>query len=114
MIEPDKAHLYRNYKLAGNDFQNKWPRANEELMHAGNCFALDEYTACTCHLMRCVEMIVKSFADKIGADISKSNTWGSILTKIDEKRGTYQPSGQVSFHSKWKKIKILTKNASLP
>jgi hypothetical protein len=84
---------YDNPLLAGAPFRDNWPTANKELVEAGNCFAVDRYTACVCHLMRALEYALKAFENelKITAPArGPENTWGKIIGRIEQKKK--QPS----------------------
>jgi hypothetical protein len=89
---------YNNPLLAGERFKDNWPRANNELVEAGNCFALDRYTACVCHSMRALEYALKAFEFSlkiIPAPPGPGNTWGAIIGRIEDRKGRkgYNVSG---------------------
>jgi hypothetical protein len=44
-----------------------FPKANEEIKLAGNCYATENYTACVFHLMRAVEIAVKAMVKTMNA-----------------------------------------------
>jgi hypothetical protein len=52
-MPPENAAYYEADDLFG--IKDKFPKANEELILAGNCYAVGSYTACVFHLMRAVE-----------------------------------------------------------
>ena len=56
MPESDAAY-YEQDDLFG--IKDKFPKANDEIKEAGNCYATGSYTACVFHLMRAVEIGAK-------------------------------------------------------
>lgn len=87
VINADRQLFYDNPLLAQEKFRDNWPNANEELIEAGNCFSLDRYTACACHLMRAVEYALRAVELALNIPPDKRDTWGPILAKIKEKQG---------------------------
>jgi hypothetical protein len=92
LVNPDLLKFYENTSLAGEQFRQKFPKANFELIEAANCIVLGRYTAAVCHLMRGVEYPLRAFEQKLGVSAApagyyQSNTWGDILRRIDVKKG---------------------------
>ena len=86
----DKARMayFDNTLLAGEQFKTQFPRSNGELIEAGNCFALDRYTACAFHLMRALEGGLKAVAAGLSLpDPNKGSgrNWGNMLKDIKSK-----------------------------
>lgn len=63
---------------------NNYDDMMEDIVEAGNCFALGRYTACVFHLMRVMEKALQKYANKLG--ISESFTcnkeWQKIINAI--------------------------------
>lgn len=84
-VKPERLKFYENTTLAGEDFKRVFPRANVELIEAGNCFALDRYTACVFHLMRALEIALVALESKLGIPRpvdGPDKTWGRTLGRI--------------------------------
>ncbi len=95
VIMPGGREKYYNSSesIFGKDVANKFPELVEDISEAGNCFALDRYTACVFHLMRVMEKSVQKFAAKV--DILPSDTydekWQTILNTIRGKINSLYP-----------------------
>ncbi len=90
VLNKANGEYYENFLLAGQRFKDNWPKANEELKEAGNCFALNCYTACVCHLMRSLEHALKAFEKALNITAPSpgpGNTWGDIIGRILPKKG---------------------------
>ncbi len=85
-VKTSRRVYFGNPSLADVKFKN-WPKANGELIEAGNCFALDRYTACVCHAMRAVEYVLRSLEDALKVTRKPLDTWAPILEAIGEKGG---------------------------
>lgn len=86
--EPNAIPFYENTELAGADFKARFPSGNTELIEAGNCFVLARYTACVFHVMRSLEVALRSLERSLGIPEDPrgpQNTWGNILRRIQEK-----------------------------
>ncbi|MES2308380.1 MAG: hypothetical protein V4507_05925 [Verrucomicrobiota bacterium] len=99
-IDSDDAKSYLNRDdLAGSDFETKFPKGNNELTEAGNCFAFDRFTGCVCHCMRALEYALNAFEKDVGAIPTKyPRMWGNIITDIE--------TVKKSPTSKWKSKKV--------
>jgi hypothetical protein len=89
-LRKNQIGIFNNTLIAGDQFKANFPKANTELIEAGNCLALDRYTACVCHLMRALEYVLKALQNEL--DITPDpepwkNTWGKILAGIEAKKG---------------------------
>lgn len=80
----ERAKYYNNSKT-WSSIINKFPSLEDNLIEAGNCFALARYTACVVHLMRSLETPLKVFGREVGVsiDVLNMNSWGQILVKIE-------------------------------
>jgi hypothetical protein len=85
----DKSPYYKADKLFGPEVDAKFPDpdAREDLSEAGNCFAVDRFTACVFHLMRVMERGVRDFGARLGIPekITHQKEWGRILNAADGK-----------------------------
>lgn len=61
-----------------------FPRACKEIIRAGSCFALSEYTACVFHAMRSVEFGLDAVRANLGMSLRDVNerSWGNICNDI--------------------------------
>lgn len=73
---------YDHPNLFGNEVFSAFPPANNDISEAGTCLALERGTACVLHLMRVVEVGLKTLADAVG--VSVQTDWGSYLREIDK------------------------------
>jgi hypothetical protein len=73
--------------LFGERVADRFPRSTRDIEEAGKCLALNRATACVFHLMRVMEVGLRSVASGLGIPYAPS--WESyiaqIQTKIDEK-----------------------------
>ena len=66
----------------------RFPKANIEFTRAGNCFAVEEYTATIFHLMRGLEQGLRALAKKVHVPLPKQydqKTWGTLIGDIKGK-----------------------------
>jgi hypothetical protein len=70
--------------LFGKDFETKFPTALFELDEAAKCMALARDTAAVFHLMRCMEIGIRTVAKSLGIPdpTGSDRNWGAILSKI--------------------------------
>lgn len=73
LLDPSGMHF-------GKSVFDAFPGANEDIYEACACFALGRYTACVMHLMRVLEVGLKSLAKAIG--VPSQNDWGSYIREI--------------------------------
>jgi hypothetical protein len=85
----------------GKKFSAAFPSAIYEIDEAGKCYALGRSTACVFHLMRAMEIGIRTAARALGIpDPVKGSerNWGAMLKKIkdeiDRRNGTKPPSWQ--------------------
>lgn len=101
VLDPDDARYFNNTVIAGEDFKLKFPKANGELIEAGNCFALGRWTGCVCHLMRSLEYVLAALENKLNIPVPTNpadRTWGRALGRISEKKGE---SGKRAASAEW-------------
>jgi hypothetical protein len=65
VLNQDNLRYYNNTQLAGEQFKDNWPKANAELIEAGNCLAFERHTACVCHVMRALEFVFQALENKL-------------------------------------------------
>jgi hypothetical protein len=88
LVKAEVLRLVDNPELAGEPVKSKFPNANTELMEAGNCLAFDRYTACVCHCMRSLDIVLTALERQLGIPLPASGherTWGKILGRIADK-----------------------------
>jgi hypothetical protein len=84
-VKKEKVKFYRNLQTLDGPIPKKFPRATHDLYHAGNCFALEQFTACVFHLMRVMEHCVQRFGNKLKVQIDvKNETWYQILEHVNK------------------------------
>jgi hypothetical protein len=84
-VERGRAHFYNKTDHAGPECRDKFPRANVELIEAGNCLALARFTASVFHLTRALEYGLRAVASGLGLpDPTKGpdRNWGAVLKTI--------------------------------
>ena len=96
MVSADKEPFYDSCtqaSLSKSDFVTKFPDMIEDLSEAGNCFALERYTACVFHLMRIMEKAVQKFADRIGLSMTSvcDKEWQVILNEMRGQLNSLHP-----------------------
>jgi hypothetical protein len=87
-LPSDKLAYHQKTELFGDTFKLNFPTANTEVLEAGNCFALGRNTACVFHLMRSLEVVLKTLFQAIGLPPLKTageRNWNGILRQIREK-----------------------------
>jgi hypothetical protein len=86
-VSPDRASYYHNKKLLSPESIASFPSATEEIILAGDCYAVACWTASVMHSMRSLEKPIYSVASAIGGiNLSKEiefSTWGKIHREID-------------------------------
>jgi hypothetical protein len=85
MIYGNALKFHNNTELAGPGFKQNFPRANAELVEAGNCLSFARYTASVFHLMRSLEYGLTSLEDSLGIkrpEKGAERTWGRTLERI--------------------------------
>ena len=73
---------YEQAMLFGAPVFAAFPSANNDITEAGNCLALERGTACVMHLMRVVEVGLKSLASALS--VGQQGDWGGYLREIDK------------------------------
>jgi hypothetical protein len=73
---------YEQPKLFGDEVFENFPSANNDILEAGTCLALERGTACVMHLMRVAEVGLKVLAGTMA--IGVQGDWGAYLREIDK------------------------------
>lgn len=80
-IEPARRTFYEpSSPLFGQDVFDRFPSAIDDILEAGNCYALDRNTSTVFHLMRVMEAGLKVLAKELGIPYAPS--WESYLKQI--------------------------------
>ena len=75
--------LYGQKLPFGTAVAKKFKRAAPEIIHASNCLALRQPTACVFHLMRAMEVVVRQLGKRLHLTISSQTTWGQLTNQMD-------------------------------
>ena len=81
-----KAGLYNKDELFGAEVAARFPATSHDVSEAGNCLALRRATACVFHLMRVMEIALKSLAKTLEHKSEFSPSWESILRPLISER----------------------------
>lgn len=89
-IPANHARYWQQEKPFGELLYEAFPNVRTDLTSAGNCFAIEQYTACVFHLMRVVEKGLRALArERRIKAISKKplewNDWSRIISAIEAK-----------------------------
>lgn len=82
-LPPGQDRFYEEEYPFGDDVASKFPELVEDIAEASKCLGLNRYTAAVFHLMRTLEIIVQTFAQRLNTTINIDQPWGDILNKID-------------------------------
>jgi hypothetical protein len=85
--EPNYIKYFENPKLFGDAVITAFPSAIDDISEAVTCLALERSTACVMHLMRVVEVGLKSLAKTVGV-VTRQNDWGAYIREIDKELAT--------------------------
>jgi hypothetical protein len=86
-LAPEKRRFFSKTDLFGEEFKTRFPTANAEVIEAGNCFALDRFTACVYHLCRSMEVGMRVLFVSLGMPprVWSTTKWSRILDRIKGK-----------------------------
>lgn len=94
---PERALLdFREADGFGYEVVRAFPSAKTDIQESISCYILGRHTASVFHLMRVLEIALKSFGDWLGVPLSKSQTWGEIINTIETSRGQKKGTDQLS------------------
>lgn len=104
-VPTEQAKYHNQWALFGSEVALKFPKANEEIMEAGNCYASGNYTACVFHLMRAVEygarkmVIALNVQSQLGRPIELCD-WGDLIKALDDGVKTLSVGSRTKMHKK--------------
>jgi len=81
-IPKHNAWWFDNKQTFGDDVLNSFPSAVDDILEAGNCYALDRSTASVFHCMRILEHGLNALAKDVGVSFELTN-WGNIIDQIE-------------------------------
>jgi hypothetical protein len=92
-ISPPNDEYFEQEKLFGDKVFEKLEDARIDIREAGNCFAVQLYTACVFHLMRVSEFGLRKLAQSMNVTITHTGSmipieygeWDTIITNIQNK-----------------------------
>lgn len=81
-IPKDNALWFNNGKSFGDKVSDAFPSALNDILEAGNCYALDRPTACVFHAMRILEYGLGALAKDV-SQVFDVQQWHTIIEKIE-------------------------------
>ena len=105
-VDQNRASLYKQPQLFGQQVNDNFPCAIDDIQDAGTCLALGQGTACVMHLMRVMEVGLKALAK--GLKIPYAPSWESYLKQIEAKIAEKHPTKD----AKWKKVEKFYRDIS--
>ena len=81
-LPKESAKWFNNVQYFGENVIDAFPSASDDIIEAGNCYALDRPTACVFHCMRILEYGLKALADNVGRTFDAQN-WQNIIEEIE-------------------------------
>lgn len=91
-VSPSKLEFVKRYPpFFPAEVTSAFQTAEKDLSEAALCYAFERNTACVFHLMRALEIVLKAFAERLGARFEPKN-WGKILSYIEDKIGNSRNS----------------------
>lgn len=106
-VRPDKAHYYETPYLFGEEIYNKYPSVTDDVEDAGKCLALGLGTSAVMHLMRVMEVGLKTLSKALGIE-EHAPTWDAHLKKIQDNISAKRETKSAS----WKKMEPFFRDAS--
>jgi len=82
-VSPERVRYYQDATLFGQEVNDRFPKAIDDIEDAGKALALGLGTSCVMHLMRVMEEGLKALAK--GLKIAYAPSWESYLTQINNK-----------------------------
>ncbi len=101
-----EAELYNPpVPILGMEVMNKFPDFAEDIVEAGNCFALSRYTACVFHLMRVMENAVQRLGVLLtGTPSIVDKEWQKIINDVRGEINTRYPKHNDLYRVKYEAI----------
>lgn len=84
-VDKDLVPLWDRSDLFGQDVSAKFKAASSDIQSAGNCLALGQGTACVFHLMRAMEIAVRTLSKRLNVTITPQTTWRQMTGQMDDK-----------------------------
>ena len=89
-LPDERARFWGQERAFGDSVYNNFASVRPDVVSAGNCYAVEQYTACVFHCMRVVEKGMRALARERRIGVIKGkplewNDWGSILKAIRDK-----------------------------
>lgn len=85
-VSSKMAKYYKRISLFGQEVSDCFPAAIDDIENAGTAFATGLATSCVMHLMRALEVALKTLASRL--DIPFATSWDAYLTKIEKSIST--------------------------
>jgi AcrR family transcriptional regulator/HEPN domain-containing protein len=82
-VRPEAMDRYNEQNLFGEKVADSFPNAGEDIEAAGKCLALGRSTAAVFHVMRVLEMGMRSLAQRMGIDFTPN--WEAFIEDIRKK-----------------------------
>lgn len=92
-IPPPNDKYFEQERLFGESVHSAFTEARADIKAAGNCFAMELYTACVFHLMRVAEFGLRAMAKRLKVTISdhgkniplEYGDWNKVIEGIENK-----------------------------
>jgi hypothetical protein len=84
-VDRQEVQFYGQKTLFGDAVAKKFKGAAYDIENAGNCFALQQPTACVFHLMRAMEVVVRKLSKRLDVTITPQTTWRNMTGNMDAK-----------------------------
>ncbi len=113
IIHADRREFYeQSTEPFGHEVAEVFAEANKDIAAASRCFALDEWTACVFHLMRCLEISLRSLAEFVGLpkDAMAHENWKNVIDQIESK--IRRMEGEPKSAEKIERLRLLSSAAS--
>ncbi|WP_316201642.1 MULTISPECIES: hypothetical protein [unclassified Bradyrhizobium] len=84
-VDRFEVRYYERPDLFGLAVTEAFPNASADIKNAGNCIALQQPDACVFHLMRAMEVAVRSLGKRLRMTINPQTTWRQLTGNMDAK-----------------------------
>lgn len=81
-LSTERSSYFQAESLFGDEVSAAFPACASDILCAGDCYALEQDTACVMHLMRVLEIILAAFASKFSVDSTREQ-WHKIIGDIE-------------------------------
>lgn len=88
-LPPEHGRYFNQAALFGDEVNDKFRGAANDIKEAGNCYAHGTYTACVFHLTRVLEVGLKALAATLKIEFKDldAENWGTIIDRIESEIG---------------------------